>query len=443
MRRLLLFGLALVAVGAAAVPAQAATGCRASAQPRFDIAAAAAVPAVVGKKAPPLGRAGAQKLARELSARGNICGARASARVETAARAIEAAAARGDRATAKRLLRSLLASLKRRSPAVHRAPAVVLAACPIDDKAKVDVKDSGAGDSLRAAAAAEKAGDAAGAAQALDGARAAYGKWAGEAGSTPGDFASVAKGAQQLGLDGLSEEMLDKGRKAAEANVEKAKKFDRCTATVKTMGCQLRATAVAQLFGGEGTSHADLDATSQAIEDRLQGKLPDGCEEWNFEMTWTTQLEGGDTWTMRWGPGRFRVSRLGGVIDGSQAAGYGPGWGGIIGNATGRCTETTDAGKIDHGPASFTGGAFRYSIGGSVSETGMVVEVASEDAHVSVNAPAAEACQLLAGLADYFIDAFVKGPFPIEFELGLDDRSARFAFSDGESSFEATIRRVK
>ncbi len=442
MRKLVVFGLALAALGAAA-PAHAAVACRASAQPRFDIAAAAATPAVAGKKAPPLGRAGAQKLARELSARGDICGARASARVEAAARAIEQAAARGDRATAKRLLRSLLASLQRRSPAVHRAPALALATCPIDDKAKVDAKDSGAGDSLRAAAAAQKAGDAAGAAQAMDGARAAYGKWAGKAGSTPGDFASMARGAQQLGMEGLGQDLIDKGRKAAEANVEKAKKIDRCTASAKDMGCQLRATAVAQLFGGEGASSADLGATSQAIEDRLEGKLPDGCEEWSFEMKWTTQLEGGGTWTMRWGPGRFRVSRRGGTIDGSQAGGYGPGWGGIIGNATGRCTETTDEGTIDHGPATFTGGGFRYSINGSVSETGMVVEVASEDAKVSVSGPSAAVCQLLAGIADYFVNAIVKGPFPIEFELGPDDRSAQFSSSTAESSMEATIRRVK
>jgi len=443
VRRLLLVGIALAALGAAALPAEAATLCRASAQPRFDIAAAAATPFVSGTKAPPLGRAGAQKLARELSARGDVCGARASARVEAAARAIEQAAAQGDRATAKRLLRSLLASLQRRSPAVHRVPAVAVATCPVDDKAKVDAKDSGAADGVRAAAAAQKAGDAAGAAAAMDSARAAYGKWAGKAGSTPGDFASMARGAQQLGLEGLGQDLLDKGRKAAEGNVEKAKKIDRCTASAKDMGCQLRATAVAQLFGGEGASPADLGATSQAVQDRLEGKLPDGCEEWSFEMKWTTQIEGGDTWTMRWGPGRFRVSRRGGTIDGSQAGGYGPGWGGIIGNATGRCTETTDEGTIDHGPATLTGGAFRYSINGSVSETGMVVEVASEDAHVSVTGPSAEGCQLLAGLGDWFINLFVKGPFPIEFELSPDDRSAQFSFSDAGTSFEASIRRVK
>ena len=160
-------------------------------------------------------------------------------------------------------------------------------------------------------------------------------------------------------------------------------------------------------------------------------------------MKWTTQLEGGDTWTMRWGPGRFRVSRRGGTIDGSQAGGYGPGWGGIIGNATGRCTETTDEGTIDHGPASFTGGAFRYSINGSVSETGMVVAVASEDAHVSVSAPAAEVCQLLAGLGDYFINLFVKGPFPLEFEFGPDDRPAQISYSTAEGSMEASIRRTR
>ena len=442
MKRLLLLGLSLAALGAAA-PAQAATLCRAAAQPQYDIAAAAAVPAVNGSKVLPLGRAGAQKLARELGARGDICGARASARVEAAARAIEQAAARGDRATAKRLLRSLLASLKRRTPTVHRAPSIVLVTCPIDDKAKVDAKDSGAADGLRAAAAAQKAGDAGGAAQAMKAAQSSYGKWAGKSGSTPGDFASMARGAQQLGLEGLNEELIDKGRKAAEANVEKAKKVDRCTASVKDMGCQLRATAVAQLFGGEGASPEDLGTTSQAIQDRLDGKLPDDCEEWVFEMTWTSQLEGGGTWTMRWGLGKFRVSRRGGTLDGSHAAGYGPGWGGLIGNATGRCIEESDEGTIDHGPASFTGGAFRYSIGGSVTDTGLVVEVASENANVTVTAPPAVVCQLLGAFGEYVVDLFVKGPFPIEFELGPDDRSAQFSFSDGGTTFEASIRRVK
>ena len=40
-------------------------------------------------------------------------------------------------------------------------------------------------------------------------------------------------------------------------------------------------------------------------------------------------------------------------------------------------------------------------------------------------------------------EAFVKGPFPVEFELGPDDRSAQFSSSDGGTSFEASIRRVK
>lgn len=442
MRRLLLAGLVLAALGAAA-PAQAATLCRASAQPRLDIAAAAAVPAVVGKKATMLGAAGARKLAAALTAGGDICGARASARVEAAAQEIERAAARGDRTTATRLLRSLLASLQRRSPAVHRAPAAALTTCPVQDGVKVKAKDSGAADGLRAASAAQKAGDAAGTAQAMASARAAYGKWAGTAGSTTGDFVSMAKGAQQLGMDGLSGDLLDKARTAAEANVEKAKKIDRCTASAKDMDCQLRATAVSQLLGGEGAAPADLVTTSEAIQDRLEGKLPDGCEEWIFEMKWTSQLEGGGTWTLRWGSGKFRVSRRGGTIDGSHAAGYGPGWPGIIGSATGRCTETTDEGTIDHGPATFTGGPFRYSIAGSVSETSMVVEVASENAHVTVSAPPADACQLLAGLADYFLNAIVKGPFEIPFELGPDDRSAQISYSTAEGSMDASIRRTK
>lgn len=443
MRRLLLFGLALAALGAAATPAHAADGCRASAEPRLDIAAAATTPYVVGKKVTALGLAGARKLAAELTAAGDICAARPSARVEAAARAIESAAARGDKVTAKRLLRSLLASLKHRSPAIHRAPAAATTSCPIDDKTKVKAKDSGAADGLRAAAAAQKAGDAAGAAQAMDSARDAYGKWAGKAGSTPGDFASMAKGAQQLGMDGLAQDMIDKGRKAADANVEKAKKIDRCTASAKDMGCQLRATAVSQLFGGEGAPSGDLAATSQAIEDRLEGKLPDGCEEWSFEMKWTFPFEGTSTWTVRWGAGRFRVSRKSGTVDGSQAAGYGPGWGGIAGNASGRCTETTPEGTTDYGPASVTGGAFHYSITGSVSDTGMVVEVASEDAHVSVTGPSNDICRGLAALAEEFLNLMVKGPFPIEFTLGPDETSAQLSFSDETGTMEASIRRVK
>ena len=440
MRRLLLFALAFAALGAA-VPAHAATVCRASAQPRFDIAAAAATPAVVGKKAPPLGLAGAQKLARELSARGDICGARASARVEAAARAIEQAAARGDRATAKRLLRSLLASLQRRSPTVHRAPAVALATCPIDDKAKVEAKDSGAGDSLRAAAAAQKAGDAAGAAQAMDSARAAYGRWAGKAGSTPGDFASMAKGAQQLGMDGLGQDLIDKGRKAAEANVEKSKKIDRCTASAKDMGCQLRATAVAQLFGGEGASSADLAATSQAVVDRLEGKLPDGCEEWSFQMVLRDQKSG---WSIRWGTGKFRVSRKSGTLDGAYAGGaVGGGWPGIVGDTTDDCIEETDAGTINHGPGTIKGGPFHYAITGSVTDTSFAVSITSEDAHATVSGPSNIGCQILVGFAQLFIDAFVKGPYDLEFALAPGETSKTLDYSAEGTEFTATIRRTK
>ena len=67
----------------------------------------------------------------------------------------------------------------------------------------------------------------------------------------------------------------------------------------------------------------------------------------------------------------------------------------------------------------------------------------SDDAHVKIDATSADACQLLAGLAQSILDPFVKGPFPIEFEVAPGQTTVSYDQSEGGTSFKATITRVK
>ena len=118
--------------------------------------------------------------------------------------------------------------------------------------------------------------------------------------------------------------------------------------------------------GANALAHrARLSKVNQAVEDRLFKKIPEGCEEWSFTMSLATTAADGSEWSMRWGAGRFRVSRANGTLGGSQLAGYGAGWPGIVGNSKGHCWEETDNGRVDHGPTTLTGGPFHYAIGGT------------------------------------------------------------------------------
>jgi hypothetical protein len=78
---------------------------------------------------------------------------------------------------------------------------------------------------------------------------------------------------------------------------------------------------------------------NDAIGARLRHEIPPGCEEWSFTMKLTDDETG---WGITWGTGSFRVNRKTGVIEGSQLAGLGPGWPGIVGNWNGTYDDDTN-----------------------------------------------------------------------------------------------------
>ena len=176
-------------------------------------------------KAAPLGLQQARLLIGGL-AKGDPCSAKATAAVRVALAAVERAAAAGDRPKAKRLLAQVIGSIKaRRVVSASTASAVAAASaatrsaarparhakkCPIDRAPKVRPQDADkVGDYLETAKTAQKVKDDAAAAKAIDGARDAYGGWAGEqmAGGgarTVGDSVSIARGGQMLGNEGVA-----------------------------------------------------------------------------------------------------------------------------------------------------------------------------------------------------------------------------------------------
>ena len=457
--RRLLFAVAVASLALVPHAGAATRVCNPAAQVPLDLAAAAATPMFGASKAAPLGLQRARTLIGGL-AKGDPCGAKATPAVRVALAAVERAAAAHDLPRAKRLLGQVLVSIRaRRVTAVSGASALARVAarparhakkCPIDRAPKVRPQDADkVGDYLEAAKTAQKIKDEAAATKAMDGARGAYGSWAGKqmAGGgarTVGDFVSIARGGQMLGNESVAAKAIDGARDAATKDVDRASEIDDCTATKDDVTCLASAIAVAQALGADiGDASARLTKVNNAVEARLLKKIPEGCEEWSFTMSLTTVDDEGNDWTMRWAPGRFRVSRANSTLDGSQLAGYGAGWPGIIGNSKGRCWEESDGGRIDHGPTTLTGGPFHYAIGGTVTDTGFSLELSSADAKAKIDGPSAEVCQLLAGLAQLVVDSFVKSPFPIEFEVAPGQTTVSYDQSEGNTSFKATITRVK
>ena len=455
----------LIAVAALAllalVPQAGAAGraCNPAAQVPLDLAAAAATPMFGTAKAAPLGAQRARTLIGGL-AKGDPCSAKATAAVRAALAAVERAAAAGDRPKAQRLLAQVLASIKARrvvsastgSAAARGAARPVRHAkkCGIDRAPKVRPQDADkVGDYLEAAKTAQKVKDDVAAGKAIDGARDAYGGWAGKqlaggGAKTVGDFVSIARGGQMLGNEGVAAAALDRASDAAAKDVDKASEIDDCTATKDDVTCLASAIAVAQALGAAvGDASARLSKVNKAVEDRLEKKIPEGCEEWSFTMSLTSVLEDGSTWSMRWAAGRFRVSRAKGTLDGSQLAGYGAGWPGIIGNSKGSCWEESDAGRINHGPVTFTGGPFHYAIAGAVTDSGFSLELSSDDAKANITGPSDEVCMALAALAKLVVDSFVKGPFPLDFEVAPGQTTVSYEDSGDGTTFKATITRVK
>ena len=455
MRRLLLLLVsltaALIAASVAAPAGAALTICRDQASLPLNVSAAAGGLAVVGGKVVPFGAARAQALAGSFrNGGGDVCSLPATAAVKAQLAVIQRLASSGQTAASRALFRKLLAQIAARPTrnTAARHPATVKGTpCPADKKVKVKLKNADkVGDYLNAAAAAQKAGDQAGAAAATAAAQVAYETWAtGDktGASSVGDYIALAQGSIKLSGDaGATVALLDKARQTAATDLTKASKVDRCTASVKDADCLGSAEAMAELVGASDS--LDISAAQEimsAIQDRLEHRTPpDGCEEWSFTMR-IVDHESSD-WTIVWGPGRFRVNRKAGTLDGSQLAGYGPGWPGIIGAMNGECIETTPDGTTDYGPVTMAGVGFHYAIDGTVTDTGFELNVSSSDAHVSIDAPSEPICQGLAQLGEEFVNSFIAGPFPIDFDLADGQTSATYSESDDTMDISATIARV-
>ena len=442
---------ALAAAWAAAPAGAALTICRDGAAVPLNVAGAASGSAVVGGKVTAFGAARAQALAgRFRNGAGDVCSLPATAPVKAQLAAIQRLASSGQTAASRMLFRRLLASIAvrpaRRAPARHLG-AVTGSPCPADKKVKVKLKDADkVGDYLSAAAAAQRAGDQAGAAAATAAAQSAYDTWAtgGTTGaSTVGDYVALATGALKLGGEaGAAGALLDKARRTAASDLAKASTIDHCTASLKDADCLGSAEAMAELVGASDS--LSLNAAQElmsAIKDRLEHNIPpDGCEEWSFSMK-IVDTEA-DDWTLTWAPGRFRVDRKNGTLDGSHLAGYGPGWPGLIGANTSECIETTPDGQVDHGPVTIPGAAFHYAIDGTVTDSGFELSLSSSDARITVDAPDDPTCQFLAQLAQEFVNNFIQGPFPIDFDLAPGQTSATISESDDSTEISATITRI-
>jgi hypothetical protein len=443
---------ALTAASFAAPAGAALTTCRDQAAVPLNVGGAAKGLAVVGGKVVPFGATRAQALAGSFrNGGGDVCSLPATAAVQAQLAAIQRLASSGQTAASRALFRKLLAQIATR-PSRNTASARHTAAargtpCPADKKVKVKLKDADkVGDYLEAAAAAQRAGDQAGAAAATAAAQSAYSAWATgntTGASSVGDYIALANGSMKLSGDGgATAALLDKARQTAATNLTKASKVDRCTASTKDADCLGSAEAMAELVGASDS--LDIAAAQEimsAIQDRLEHKTPpDGCEEWSFTMK-IVDHESND-WTIVWGPGRFRVDRTAGTLDGSQLAGYGPGWPGIIGAMSGECIETTPDGTTDYGPVSMAGAGFHYAIDGTVTDTGFELNLSSSDAHVSIDAPSEPICQGLAQLSEEFVNSFVGGPFPIDFGLADGQTSATVSEADDTTDISATITRI-
>jgi len=77
-----------------------------------------------------------------------------------------------------------------------------------------------------------------------------------------------------------------------------------------------------------------------------------------------------------------------------------------------------------------------------VTDTGFELNVSSSDAHVSIDAPSEPICQGLAQLGEEFVNSFIAGPFPIDFDLADGQTSATYSESDDTMDISATIARV-
>jgi hypothetical protein len=437
-------------------PAGQAALCNGSAKVDLDVGAAASVPRIKGEQLSTFGRSGAQQQAATLtSGAGNICQARPSASTQRALARVDALLAQGKKAEAKALLKQTFADLERerkqeksRRVFIERGVGARAAGgCP-DQSGHVSLKIKAVTDNLALAQKALQAKDDALAAKAMDAARAALKAWvqSPENGvSTVGDWLRVQRAAEALGSAQVVNYAAGRSRTQANADVAKAAQVDACTVNRGDYECWARTIATAQLVGSfQDSQLRTAEKLGKAIEDRLNHIAPQGCEEWTFTMTATSVMpHTGDTWNIKWGPGKFRVNRDAGTFDGSYEAGYIPesGWPGIVGSATDACIETVDGREINHGPATITGGAFHYRFEGTVDDNTIELTAPSDDAKVTVTAPPDPGCQFLAVLAEGVLTSMLKGGVPAIFEVTRTQEVATFQYSDADSSMTAQIKR--
>jgi hypothetical protein len=456
MRLAPLLGLALAVSAFAAPHATAAAGCNAGAKVDLDIAAAAAVPAVKSDKLTTFGASEARSQASRLTAGApSVCNATPSAATGRAFARVDALVRAGKRDEAKALLRQTFAQVEKETKKAQAARALLTrfpmlvkgGGCP-DQAGHISLKIKSVSDNLALATKAQELKDDRLAAQAMDAARAALRSWmlsAENKASTVGDWLRIQQAGEQLGSAQVQQAAAGRARGQANLDVRQAAQFDACTVKKGDFDCWARTIATAQLVGAFQDEQLQTAAKlGQAIEDRLHRKAPNGCEEWTFTMTATMPMKNtGDTWSIKWGSGKFRVNRAEGLLDGSYEAGYIPdnGWSGIVGSATDACIETVDGREINRGPASIVGGAFHYRFEGEIDDSTITLTVPSDDATVHVTAPPDAGCQFLAALAEGVLTGLMRGGVPCFFEVTREQETATYQYSDEQGTVMAQIRR--
>jgi len=354
------------------------------------------------------------ELAEVRTAANGICPGSARATVRAQAGHLLSQYRQGPRSHARSTLRRLLATIRVNARKASSVPPAHAAdgGCTFDGSVHIRPLDAaGVADDLAAAQAAQQGGDQAGAEEAMHDAQHAYEEWvgAGAGGAqTAGDWIAVAAAAQTLGLEKVADNAIAHAQGVGREALDQCEKIDPCSITKESARSVVRALAFAMLLGIDQQS--DSQAIAQLLEaaqEALNGKTPNGCEQWSL----SAQLIAADGWSFNWGPGSFRVNRKIGVIQ--DAPGVAAGWPGNVGAFSGPCTEN----GVVVGTGSVPASPFHFNISGSVTGTGLFLELTASDAHVAISVVGPPACQFLGTIGQQFVDAFLAAPFPIELSL--------------------------
>ncbi len=361
------------------------------------------------------------ELAELQAAANGVCPSSASASVRAQAKHLLSLYRHGSRANAHRTLRRLLAAFRTHARKSSRGPRarVAMGGCEFEGSVHVHPGEApGVAADLAAARAAQQGGDAAGAREALSAADRAYEKWvqAGAGGAqSAGDWLAIAAAAQMLGLEGVANNAIAHADRIGTEALEQCEKLDPCSLTPTSARGLLRTVTFAMLLGIEtpGDEQA-LSPLLEAAQEVLNGRTPNGCEQWSL----TARLTASDGWSFNWGPGAFRVNRKTGVI--ADAPGAGAGWPGEVAAFSGPCTENgavVGSGTVPAVP-------FHFNISGSVTASGFSLAMQSSDAHIAVSVIGPPGCHFLGELGEEFVNAFLTSPFPVELSVSPGQTSA-------------------